>query len=338
MSRAELLVHKDKIIKNVKSLAEFSGKKLIAVIKSNAYGMGALNVARILEPLPQIDSFAVACVEEGAALRESGIKKDILILGGVLREEVDFLKDYRLTPVISDIEHLKAIEGCRLKYHIKYDTGMGRLGFLEETFEDPRIEGVMSHLSTPADRDFSLRQIERFRRILLRYPKAKKVHMESSAGVIYRLPFTTHIRVGLAIYGEKPLRDYPLKIEPAVSLRAKLLSVKEVPKGHPISYGKTYITPRRTKIGVVAFGYADGLMKSLSNKGELLYKGKRLRILGSITMDMTVVELSDVEAKVGDYIHIVGEGQNFVDLARLAGTIPYELMCNVGERVKRKVV
>lgn len=337
MSRAKLLIHKDRIVRNVKKLHEFSGKKLVAVIKSNAYGMGAVNLAKLLEPLPEVDSFAVACVEEGATLRQAGVQKDILVLGGVLKEEVSFLKNYRLTPVISDFKHLEAIKGLDIKFHVKYDTGMGRLGFLKEVIKDPRIEGVMSHFSTPTDREFSLRQVEKFRSFVSHYSNVK-VHMESSAGMIYKVPFTTHIRVGLAIYGEKPLRDYPIELEPAVSLKARLISVKSVPEGYPISYGKTYITPKEMRIGIVAFGYADGLMKSLSNKGYMFYGGKRLKILGSVTMDMSVIDLSDTEASVGDYVYLVGEGQSFVELSKLAGTIPYEIMCNVGERVQRVIV
>ncbi len=338
MPRAQLLLSKSKLINNVKALHDFTGKRIIAVIKSNAYGMGALNVARVLEPLEEIDSFAVACVEEGAVLREAGIKKDILILGGILEEEVKYLKKYRLTPVISDLYHLKVIGSEDIKFHVKYDTGMGRLGFLEDIVRDPRVEGVMSHLSTPADREFSKEQIERFRNIVGRYGGGKKIHIESSAGIIYKVPFTTHIRVGLALYGERPIRDFPLKLEPAVSVKARIISIKEVPEGFPISYGRTFITPKRMRIGVVAFGYADGLMKSLSNKGAMIYEEKKVQILGNITMDMTVIDLTDTKAQVGEWVYIVNPEQTFLDISKLAGTIPYEIMCNVGERVSREVV
>ncbi len=336
--RAVLAIRKEHIEHNVRELYNFSRKRIIAVVKSDAYGIGVRHVAPLLDKLPEIDSFAVACAHEGALLRELGIEKEILVLGGVFPEEIPIVVSYSLTPVVSDPEHLKALGKEKIPFHIKYDTGMGRLGFLEEVVRDPRAVGVMSHLSSPADREFSLLQIRRFETLVGKYRKGLKVHIESSAGVIYRVPFATHIRVGLALYGEKPLRDYPVNLKPAVSIKAKLISVKEIPAGHPVSYGRTFVAPRRMRIGVVAFGYADGLMKSLSNRGYLLYGDRKLKILGNITMDMTVVELGNVPAGVGDWVSIVDENRSFGELAREAGTIPYEIMCNISERVERRVI
>lgn len=338
MARAILEIDAKRIKENIRALHRFSGKKIIAVVKADAYGIGARYVAPILNELEEVDSFAVACAEEGVELRELGIKKEILVLGGVLKEELELVEDYGLTPVVSDYEHLRVLGDRPIKFHVKYDTGMGRLGFLNEIIRDERIVGVMSHLSTPADREFSLEQIKKFERIVKNYKKIEKIHIESSAGVIYKVPYTTHIRVGLAIYGEKPLKDYPVEIKPVLRLRAKLISVKEVPPNYPISYGRTYITPTKTRIGIVAFGYADGLMKSLSNRGYLLYKGKPLKILGNITMDMTIVELGNVDAKVGDYVDVVNEERSFTELSKDAKTIPYELMCNLSRRVERRVI
>jgi len=339
LPRSLLTISREAVRHNVREIARYSGKKIIAVIKSNAYGVGVDHISSVLKDLEEIDTFAVATVGEGAELRELGIKKRILVLGGVLPGELSLLKEYSLTPVISDIEHLKVIGNENIPFHIKYDTGMGRLGFVNEFIMDPRIEGIMSHLSTPADREFSDQQIEKFQKICRRYEgKDLMVHMESSAGLVYRLPFTTHVRVGLALYGEKPLKDYPLNLIPALSLKSKLISVKEVPGGYPISYGKTFVTKKPTRIGVVAFGYADGLMKSLSNRVFFLWRDFRLPALGNITMDMTVVDLGDCPARVGDWVTLVDERQTFGDLARKAGTIPYELMCNISERVAREVI
>ncbi len=338
MERSVLRINREAVVHNVREIFRFSGKKIIAVVKSDAYGMGVRCVVPILNDLPEIEAFAVACPEEGVVLRGMGVRKEILVLGGLLPEDLEAVEEFKLTPVVSDVEHLKVIGDRDLKFHVKYDTGMGRLGFLNEVIEDPRVVGVMSHLSTPGDREFSLIQIKKFETIVKRYPKGLKVHMESSAGIVYRVPFTTHVRVGLALYGEKPLRDYPLRLRPAVTLKARIISVKDLPPGHPVSYGRTYVTRGKTRIGVVAFGYADGLMKSLSNRGTLLYKGKEIPIIGNITMDMTVVDLTDTDARVGDWVTVVGEGRTFGDLAKIAGTIPYELMCNVSERVVREVI
>ncbi|HIP43596.1 MAG TPA: alanine racemase [Aquifex aeolicus] len=338
MKRAVLEIDEEKIRENVRKLYRFSGKRIIAVIKADAYGIGAKEIAQILSDMEEVDSFAVACVKEAIQLRKQAIKKEILILGGIFPEDLDFIEEYQLTPVISDHEHLKILGNRDIKFHVKYDTGMGRLGFLNEIIKDERIIGVMSHFSSPTNREFSLLQVKRFEEMVKHYRNVQKIHMESSAGLIYKVPFTTHIRVGLAIYGEKPLKNYPIDIKPALRLKARIISVKYVPEDYPISYSRTFITKRRTRIGIVAFGYADGLMKSLSNKGYLIYKGKRVSILGNITMDMTIVDLSETDAKVGDWIEIVNEERSFTALAKDAGTIPYELMCNLSKRIERMVL
>ncbi|MFN4012751.1 MAG: alanine racemase [Aquificaceae bacterium] len=337
MPRAILKIKKEHIKENVKNLYKYSGKPIIAVIKANAYGIGALPISLLLEGMEEVSAFAVACVEEGIELREAGIKKKILVLGGVLKGEAKAFIEYNLTPVVSHQEHLKVLEGLNIPIHIKYDTGMGRLGFLDEVVKDERVEGVLSHFSSPLDRDFSLLQIERFEKIVKRYTYLKYIHMESSAALVYKIPFTTHVRIGLALYGERPMQDYPIELKRALELKAKIISIKDLPTGFPISYSRSYITERPTRVGVVAFGYADGLMKSLSNKAHLYYRGKPVKILGNITMDMTMVDLTGMEAKIGDWVEVVGENQSFTDLAKLAGTIPYELMTNLSSRIRREV-
>ncbi|MFN3947149.1 MAG: alanine racemase [Aquificaceae bacterium] len=337
MPRAILKIKEKHIRENVKSLFKYSGKPLIAVVKANAYGIGSIPISLLLEDMEEVSAFAVACVEEGIELRRAGIKKKILVLGGVLRGEEKAFTEYKLTPVVSHVEHLKTLKGISVPIQVKYDTGMGRLGFLEEIIEDQRIEGVLSHLSTPIDEEFSRLQIEKFKRIVERYEGLKYIHVESSAGVTYKVPFATHIRVGLALYGEKPFQGYPLELKPALELRAEIISVKTLPTGFPISYSRSYITEKPTKVGVIAFGYADGLMKSLSNKAYLYYNKKPVRILGNITMDMTMVDLTGTQAQVGDWIEIVGENQSFTHLAKIAGTIPYELMTNLSSRIRREV-
>lgn len=337
MPRSLLIIKRESIKENVKNLYVYTGKPIIAVVKADGYGIGAIPVSLILENLKEVSAFAVACPEEGIQLRKAGIKKKILVLGGVLKDEVQAFLEYNLTPVVSHWEHVKALEGVDIPIQVKYDTGMGRLGFLEEVVEDKRVEGVLSHLSSPLDSEFSFLQIKRFEKILKNYKRLSYVHMESSAGVIYRLPFTTHIRVGLALYGEKPFPDYPINLSRAIELKAKIISIKTLPPGFPISYSRTFITEKPTKVGVIAFGYGDGLMKSLSNRACLYYRGIPVRILGNITMDMTIVDLTDTSAQVGDWVEIVGVNQSFTDLAKIAGTIPYELMTNLSSRIRREV-
>ena len=338
MSRSILEINTSAIRNNVKALFNYSQKKIIAVVKADGYGISALHLCKAMEEIPEVDTYAVACLEEGVELRKAGFKKKILVLGGVLNGEAKHLLEYNLTPVVSHEEHLKALSGVGVKFHVKYDTGMGRLGFLDGIIQDERIEGVMSHLSSPLDEDFSRYQIERFKQILKHYPKLPYVHLESSAGVVYRVPFTTHIRVGLALHGEPPSSNYQIPLERVYTLKAQIISIKELPPNHPVSYSRTYVTKEKKRVGVVAFGYADGLMKSLSNIGHLYYKDTPVRILGNITMDMTMLDFDQVDAKVGDYVEIIGKHQSFTQLAKLADTIPYELMCNLSKRIKRVMV
>ncbi len=338
MSRAVLEISGERIRENCKNICKYTGKKIIAVVKSDAYGIGIRYIAPLLEHVDEVEYFAVASPDEGAILRSLGVRKKILVLGGVLREEIDTLLENRLIPVVSDMNHYRLVKDLKIPFHVKFDTGMGRLGFTDPVKLEGRVEGIMSHFSSPADKDFSMAQIEAFRRIVEKYKDISVIHMESSAGLIYNLDFTTHVRIGLAIYGEKPIRDYPVSIKPSLTLKARVISVKELPGGYPISYGRTYITRGRTKIGIVAFGYADGLMKSLSNKLKLMVGSQNVPVIGNITMDMTIVDITGTDVREGDWIYIVNEHQTFSHISKLAGTIPYEIMCNLSSRVERKIV
>ncbi len=338
MSRAVLEISGEGIRENCRNIFKYTGKKIIAVVKSDAYGIGIRYMAPLLENVDEVEYFAVASPDEGAILRSLGVRKKILVLGGVLKEEIETLLENNLIPVVSDMNHYKLVKDLKIPFHVKFDTGMGRLGFTEPVKLEGMVEGIMSHFSTPTDRDFSMAQVGAFKKIVEAYKDIGVIHMESSAGLIYNLDFTTHVRVGLAIYGEKPVRDYPINIKPSLTLKARVISVKDLPPGYPISYGRTYITRGHTKIGVVAFGYADGLMKSLSNKIKLVVESKNVPVIGNITMDMTVVDITGTDVKEGDWIYIVNEHQTFSHISRLAGTIPYEIMCNISSRVERKIV
>ncbi len=338
MSRAVLEISGEGIRENCRNIFKYTGKKIIAVVKSDAYGIGIRYMAPLLENVDEVEYFAVASPDEGAILRSLGVRKKILVLGGVLKEEIETLLENNLIPVVSDMNHYKLVKDLKIPFHVKFDTGMGRLGFTEPVKLEGMVEGIMSHFSTPTDRDFSMAQVGAFKKIVEAYKDIGVIHMESSAGLIYNLDFTTHVRVGLAIYGEKPVRDYPINIKPSLTLKARVISVKDLPPGYSISYGRTYITRGHTKIGVVAFGYADGLMKSLSNKIKLVVESKNVPVIGNITMDMTVVDITGTDVKEGDWIYIVNEHQTFSHISRLAGTIPYEIMCNISSRVERKIV
>ncbi len=294
----------------------------------------------------------MATAEEGKQLRESAVKKDILVLGGILEDEVECFNKYNLIPVISDFEGLKLTKYLKNKtIHLKFDTGMHRLGFYENEIDkvfqfieknNIKIEGLMSHFpSADIDKEFTKRQIQNFKVIVDKLKKLnpKYVHLQNSAGLIYDCPYCNLVRIGLAMYGEKPVNNFPVNIENSMYIKSKLISIKNVKKGDKISYCGTFQTNKDMKIGIISFGYADGLPRSLSNKGYVLINGKKAYIIGNITMDMTIVNLDNIDAKVGDEVVIIGKQKNeeitFSNVANLTDTIPYEIMCGISKRVKR---
>lgn len=331
------------IINNVNQIYNYAQKPIIAVVKANAYGMGAIEISSALDKISYIKAFAVACIEEAIELRESGIKKPILVLGGFLTEnELKAFVHYGITPVISSEYQYKHIKDKGIDFHIKIDTGMGRLGFLElpeNILNHKHLRGVMTHLSSPLDKEYSFYQINKFKNFIKNLTQNIEIHIQSSAGLIYTLPFTTSIRIGLAIYGEKPYEEFMPKIKPIYRLKAKVISLKAFKKGQRISYGNTYTTQNDTTIGVVAMGYADGIPKHLSNRWSFNFKNHKLPIVGAITMDMTMIEIPrSLDINIGDSVYFVNENQTFSEASKILKTIPYELMCRIGKRVKRILI
>ena len=340
MPRSEWIISLEAIKWNVKEIQRLSGKNLIAVVKANAYGHGAVEIAKFLENLNEVDFLAVSCPAEGVQLREAGIKKPILLLAGFLPEELEALKRYKLTPVVSNREQLRAVIKHKIPYHLNIDTGMGRLGFLKPPLELLKIfppEGVMTHFpSADLDPEFTKKQIAVFKR-LIKPLKVKYIHLQNTAGLKYKVPFANLVRVGLAIYGEtNGVRN--LKLCFPSTIRAKILEVKKLPKGSCISYGCRYRLKKSSYIGVISFGYADGLRREFLNKLTVFYKGRDFPIVGNITMDLSVVEFGNTKPKTGEYVEIINRQRKFSDLACLVGTIPYEIMTGIGNRVIRRYI
>ncbi|WP_457625793.1 alanine racemase [Persephonella sp.] len=349
-------INKKRLINNVDIIYKHTGKDILAVVKADAYGHDAGKVSRILQDIPYIKYLCVATAEEGKELRRSGIDKDILILGGVLPDEVKCFKDYNLVPVISDFYQLKTVKENNIKkVHIKIDTGMHRLGFFMEDIpeivrnsEGLEIEGIMSHFpSADIDPELTERQIDIFKAAVDRFRSyginPSIIHLQNSAGLMYRCDYCSAVRVGISIYGEKPSASFSLPVKTVMSVKSKIITVKKLKKGEAVSYGGTFRASADMKIGVVAFGYADGLPRELSNKGYFLIKDRKVRIIGNVTMDMTIVDLTGMEdIKPMDTVTIVGKDIKneiyFEDIAKICGTIPYEIMCRISKRVKRVVV
>jgi alanine racemase len=353
---------------NLEQLKKLAGEKVevLAVVKANAYGHGAPEVARELEAAGA-RIFAVATTEEGIELRVSGIRAPILILAGTYADEFDRITANRLTPVIYDLEIARAFnaraekERMRLPVHLKIDTGMTRLGIPWRQWEAGlevmgslkrlRVEGLLSHFSVAEggadeDRAFTEEQVRRFTRCVdLARRKGlspRYIHMANSAAAAREAARFNLVRPGLMLYGYHPspaLRSV-VSLKPVLRWKTAVLSLKQAPKGDPVSYGRTFCCPENSLIAVLPVGYGDGYSRLLSGRGEVLIGGRRAKIAGIVCMDMTMVDVSEIPGvKAGDEVVLLGrqEGDEIsaVEIAGWTGSIPYEVLCGIGKRVPR---
>ncbi|MFV0388450.1 MAG: alanine racemase [Pyrinomonadaceae bacterium] len=357
---------------NFRSIKEFVGDsvKFAAIVKADAYGHGAIECARTLER-EDIDWFGVALVKEGIELREAGIRKRILCLGGFWEGQQQLLLDYGLTPAIFSVEQAATFNfaaqarGTSAEIHIKIDTGMNRIGirfdqigeFLQciKPFKNIHIEGVMSHFAAADDedqREFTMLQAARFDKCVetFRAFGHNPVYLDlanTPASVGFRGEFGNMVRLGGFLYGladdmlpanaEKP--DY----KPVLSLFTQIALIKHVPKGETIGYGRTFSTTRDSLIAAIPIGFHDGYPRILSNRAAVLINGKRAPIVGRISMDWTIIDVTDVgDVSVGDRVTIIGEDGSekitAAELAQMAETISYEITCGINERVERKIL
>jgi len=334
------------------------------VIKANAYGHGAVEVAKALKE-EGAKRFAVAIADEGIKLREQGILEPILILGYTPPEDLERLLSYNLTPTINHrdlalayqerVSKLKRTLTC----HVKIDTGMGRIGFHHEDLtsilevfkqKNLEIEGVFTHFARADEKDLSFTrlQLDRFMAVL-DYLKTQGIeikyrHAANSAAII-QLP-EAHldlVRPGIMLYGEYPSQEVSqdaVILKPAITLKAKVAQVKKVPAGFPVSYGSTFVTKNTTLIVTLPLGYADGYFRLLSNRGVVLINGKRWPIAGRVCMDQLMVAVDAKEiVNPGEEAVLLGrqggETITAMEVAGLIGTINYELLTNISARVPR---
>jgi len=336
---------------------------ILAVVKANAYGHGAVEVARALEA-EGVETFGVALPEEGIELRRAGIARPIVLLGGFAPEQAEPVLAHDLIPAIYRPDQVAALDGAarrrgvRAKAHLKIDTGMGRLGLpaADVTAFAPLLEGArsidlcgaFSHLAVaddPAD-PFTRRQIDLFLRAIealrQRSLHPAQVHLANSAAILDHPPaWLTLVRPGLVLYGYLPSdRMSPLAVRPVLSLRSRIIYLKSVPPGTSLGYGRTFIASRTTRVASLALGYDDGLPRSLGNKGHVLVRGRRAPIIGRVSMDLTTVDLGEIpDAALGDEAVVIGRsGQEALgadQVAAWAGTITWEVLCGIGSRVPR---
>ncbi|MFZ5800614.1 MAG: alanine racemase [Candidatus Omnitrophota bacterium] len=350
---------------NFRLIKRIVGKnvKVLCVVKADAYGHGMLEVSRRLVKL-KADYLGVASIEEGIELRRAGVHTPALLFENILPQFAEVVVKNNLTATVCDEAVAKALSRyCarhrgKAKVHLKVDTGMGRLGvwheealgFIKKILHLPGIfiEGMYTHFPcADSDTDFTQQQINDFKRLIKEVEglgiKVPIYHVANSMGKIgFPQSHLDMVRAGLMLYGLYPHDSLKGKISlrPALTFKSKIIFLKHTPQGRSISYGRTYLCPAPSLIATLPVGYNDGYLRVLSNRSEVLYKGRRFSVVGRVCMDQLMVNLRDFySARTGDTVTLVGrEGREEIsleELARLAGTINYELACLLGGRARR---
>lgn len=343
--------------------------KMIAVVKTDAYGHGAVRIAEMMEPEAYIWGFAVATTEEAVELRRTGIRKPILCLGFVFPQDYDLLVRLQIRPATFKLSMARQLSeaasraGMILPVHLAVDTGMGRIGFqvCEEDADEAaeiaklsnlKVEGLFTHFARADERDKDYTQEQfrkycRFEQMLEERGVSIPLRHAANSASIMELPGThlDAVRAGITIYGIYPSDEVDrnlMPMKPAMSLISHICYIKKVPAGTSISYGGTFVTERESRIATIPVGYGDGYPRSLSNKGSVLIRGRRAPIVGRVCMDQFMVDVTEIEAEEFDRVTLLGQdGKDAVtadELGRLSGRFPYELVCDISKRVPRVYV
>lgn len=361
-----LEINLNQVSENIKKIKEYAnGKAEIApVIKADAYGEGAIHFKQILEE-NKIKIVAVALTDEAIKLREAEFKQKILILNELLESDLEDIIKYDLTPRISlyeiaeELNNIAIKENKKVNIHIELDTGMGRTGINPKEAEkyvekikkltNLNIEGIFTHFaSADTNPEYTELQIKIFNDTVEKLQKQgtefKYIHLSASSGIINYLEKTKAnlIRPGIIIYGYMPSEQTQNKIgvKPTAILKTKVAFLKTVEKGTSISYGNRYITSQKSKIATIPMGYADGIRRSLSNKGRVYINGEYAPIIGSVCMDNFMVDVTHIkDIKIGDEV-IIWDNKNITieEIAKTCDTINYEILCTIGKRVTRKYI
>ena len=359
-------VNLDNIYENMKALSDntVKGTQMVAVIKTDGYGLGAVPIAKTIDEL--VSAYAVATIDEALNLRRHNILKPIYILGFIYENRVEdaILNDVRMTvfsyEMAQNISDIASKLGRKAYIHIKVDTGMSRIGFMADenaantvkmiaNLENIEIEGIFTHFvaSDSADKTIASNQLKKFtdfvKMINDKGVDIKFVHCSNSAGII-DMPEAnmTEVRAGIALYGMYPSEEVnkeAVALKPALELKSHVVFVKTVPTGTGISYGSTYVTDKETKVATIPVGYGDGYPRNLSNKGYVIIAGKKCPILGRVCMDQFMVDVTGMDVSEGAVATLVGnDGEECItveELAELAGTFNYEFVCDLGKRIPR---
>lgn len=356
-------IHLSALQHNLAIIRKFiNNRQVIAVVKADAYGHGSPEISKSLLS-EGVSQFAVAYTGEAKAIRETGNNKKIIVLFD--STDINDYFEYNLTPVICEIG--KAAEfskeavkrAKKITVHMKVDTGMGRMGFNPENsvsdavkiseMKGIELEGLLSHFSEAdlSDRSYALKQLELFNKI--RSGISEKTgrfllsHIANSAAILsFNDSLLDAVRPGLMLYGYSPFGETH-ELEPIMKIKSNILAIRNLPTGCPVSYGRTFITKRSSRIAVVPVGYADGYNRLFSNNSEMLVQGKRVPVVGRVCMDLTMIDVTDVNGiSEGDEVVILGrQGNNLItayELSARINTIPYEIITSLGSRARKEYI
>jgi alanine racemase len=352
----------DRLEANYRAVLAFAGRPLMPVVKADAYGHGAPQVALAFEALG-VPLLAVAFTEEGAALRRAGVRVPILVMAGVAPEDAELAAASALTPVVASERSLAGAArmarggaGERLAVHLKLDTGMSRLGFRPEAaVESARraveagliVDGLMTHLAEPdEDAAATAAQLDRFDDALadlVRHGFAPRwVHAANSAGLAQIRPSHTLARPGILLYGLRPRPlSPPIEVRPVMALVGRVEAVKQIAPGTAVSYGGRWVAARVSRIATVSIGYADGVPRTqaMSQSGQFTIRGRRVPVVGTVCMDFTMLDVTDApEIGEADEAILFGDDPTAWQIADWAGTNAWEVLTSVGLRVPRVYV
>ena len=361
-------IHLDNIRHNIQGIRQAIGaeRKLLVSVKANAYGHGAVPVARLAED-SGVDWLSVATVPEGMELRQAGIHLPILKFSPLFAEEMEAALQAELTLTVCEPSNVELLEKTclrikrRANVHLKVDTGMGRIGvaaeeaaalaaFIENKCPSLHLQGVFTHLpvSDESDPTYTQQQIERFKSVVDAIQRAigrqvELVHCANSGAVLAHPDgWLDLVRAGIMVYGYYPDADTPrsIPLKPGLSFLTRVSFLKKVAAGTSIGYGRTWLAPQDTWIATFSAGYADGFNRLLSNRGRVLINGRSYPIAGRVCMDQSMADLGpETEVRVGDEVVLIGKsGEQEItcdEMARLLGTITYEITCQINARVPR---
>ncbi|HJA65774.1 MAG TPA: alanine racemase [Candidatus Mediterraneibacter cottocaccae] len=360
----------DAIAYNMEQMKNRIGEnaKFIAVVKTDGYGHGAVPIARMFENVPYVWGYAVACLEEGVMLRNSGIRKPVLVLGCVFPDQYEAMAEHGIRAAVYTEDMARGMSEAAVRLgktaylHIKIDTGMGRIGFpvTEESADaiarisrlpGVETEGMFTHFSKAdeADKTYTLEQHRKFLRMKdlteARGVPIRYFDCDNSAGII-DFPDMKHdlARAGISMYGMYPsdeVNKEAVDLKPALSLVSHVTFVKDVEPGTSISYGGTFVAPKKMRVATIPVGYGDGYPRSLSNRGAVLIRGQRAKILGRVCMDQFMVDVTDIPGvQFMDPVTLVGkDGEEEItvdELSALSGRFNYEFVCCLGKRIPRE--